>query len=468
MGLFKNTTIEGDFRSTDDILDLNSELIGTSTVPTFTRAGLRIARGSRTDAMVAFDESEAIWKVGTDPDDGGILQRIVTEDDIELFLGEGNNIEIFKNSSTGEATISAVPTGSGGEIQFASVNPSTGESFFDSSPDIVFDNNALIVDGEINVADLFLSEIPELGSTTSQVLIRNPSNGRIEYIDGSSLEGEDISIIGNGIIDITYSDSLGQYEISSTAPGNTGEIIFNETGDFGRNENLTYANGALTVQKQTGQGTDPVLEIKDDSGTTSMTYSVGGSFPFASPLHTLALNQSSIIASSPDYAAGRGRLDFVPTVGRDAQYVVQEETLIGNDVINLQVSGTAIDEGWIESWDNNPLTLASGGSGNASSNKIKFAVNREYKGTINSNGFLGLNTTSPEAIIEGFAFPGQTESLLRLNDDTGSPIFEDRLSGDRRYFEPGAGVILTTPDGSKQFRIRIDNNGTIVAEEITP
>jgi hypothetical protein len=33
--------------------------------------------------------------------------------------------------------------------------------------------------------------------------------------------------------------------------------------------------------------------------------------------------------------------------------------------------------------------------------------------------------------------------------------------------EPGAGVIVRTPDGSKLFRIRVDNAGAVVTENVT-
>lgn len=61
---------------------------------------------------------------------------------------------------------------------------------------------------------------------------------------------------------------------------------------------------------------------------------------------------------------------------------------------------------------------------------------------------------------------GQTDPLLQLNDETGSPLITDEVSGDRTYHAPGKGVVLTSPDGSTKKRVRLDNNGDLVTETV--
>jgi hypothetical protein len=55
---------------------------------------------------------------------------------------------------------------------------------------------------------------------------------------------------------------------------------------------------------------------------------------------------------------------------------------------------------------------------------------------------------------------------LQLNDETGSPLITDEVSGDRTYHEPGKGVVLTSPDGSTTKRVYLDNSGTLQTEDV--
>lgn len=42
----------------------------------------------------------------------------------------------------------------------------------------------------------------------------------------------------------------------------------------------------------------------------------------------------------------------------------------------------------------------------------------------------------------------------------------DTFAGDVKISDPGAGLIVTTPNGSKTFRIRVNDNGDLVTEEV--
>jgi len=69
-----------------------------------------------------------------------------------------------------------------------------------------------------------------------------------------------------------------------------------------------------------------------------------------------------------------------------------------------------------------------------------------------------------------------TRYILRVLASTETPTEEEgggpprlvQAKGDIILLEPGRGVRLTSPDGTEQKRIRINNNGDVIAEDAPP
>jgi hypothetical protein len=83
-------------------------------------------------------------------------------------------------------------------------------------------------------------------------------------------------------------------------------------------------------------------------------------------------------------------------------------------------------------------------------------------GSFDEKGLTVNGDTSSSIIVN--ARSGQTDPLLSLQDTNGNPLFTDQVSGDRKYHTAGAGVVLTSPDGSTTKRVYLDNSGNLQTE----
>lgn len=126
MANLRATTIQGDFKAQDTIVDLNSQFLNTSDDPETAIvdfAGVRIGRGSAPASTLYWNENVNEWQLGIEGD----LSRILTEEDISDIIGEvaassigieeGLNIDLLFNASTGGTIVSAVPSGDNGDFQ---------------------------------------------------------------------------------------------------------------------------------------------------------------------------------------------------------------------------------------------------------------------------------------------------------------------------------------------------------------
>jgi hypothetical protein len=111
-------TLVKDFKAKDKIVDFNSDFVNTPD-PTLTAlpefGGLRIGRGNEPSAVLYYDNTSEEWKIGTDPDDGGAVQSVVTQDELSQAVtanlnGENGIITSF-NASTGVTEVSIDPDG---------------------------------------------------------------------------------------------------------------------------------------------------------------------------------------------------------------------------------------------------------------------------------------------------------------------------------------------------------------------
>jgi hypothetical protein len=76
----------------------------------------------------------------------------------------------------------------------------------------------------------------------------------------------------------------------------------------------------------------------------------------------------------------------------------------------------------------------------------------------------GLDASTAQLSIQ--AKSGQTDPLLLLKTENEDSLLTATMNGDTKHHKAGAGVILTSPDGSVTKRVRLNNNGELVTENV--
>lgn len=175
MATLKETVIEGDFRAEDLVIDINDE-IGNAQDPGFWFgqrggiAGVRVNRGSETDAVLSWDEDDGHWEVGLE----GGQRRILDSQDLEDILNAagiepGDNVTTGVNASTGATIINAVPSGSDGELQY------NDSGSFGAFSGLTFDGASLTTPGITITSTQRVSGADEL-------LVRDAGTGEVRSI----------------------------------------------------------------------------------------------------------------------------------------------------------------------------------------------------------------------------------------------------------------------------------------------
>ena len=279
MAQLLTTSASGDLKTTDNIVDINSDftvgnvnendVIDTSVDPRF--YGIRVGRGAEDNAVILFDEDENTWNIGTELNNN----RIVTEDEI-VFFNEGNNIEFIDDpNQTSTKTINVVPSGTNRQFQFAN------NGVLDSTPNVFFDDQ----NSQVVVPNLSIFNGNELRFSNIGVISTNvTSQGTNGGFDG------DYVAIGAHAVQLTdqaSSSSTLNTVISSawtdgelfTLDGESNTIIGeysgeNVTGDF------NSIIGASSVSRQTSGGVNtnlPQAEITAGGNMLMGPFSAHGS-----------------------------------------------------------------------------------------------------------------------------------------------------------------------------------------------
>jgi len=238
-------------------------------------------------------------------------------------------------------------------------------------------------------------------------------------------------------------------------PGQDGQLVFNDGGDLGASSGLTY-DGTLTVQ---GDGT--LLDLKDSGGNSGLTYDG----------QTLKVRPEN---------TGR-QLTVENSQGQDVFYT--ESTFDGLAAPRLRgrlyddTGSIAVQLGFGDGLNKSVVVGYYGEGFTALPNYAGRAV---MGGTSQVDGFLfdarsgdmifNAAGTNRKAVLDnGLVLnvsTGQTDPIIQINDETGSPLIQETASGDREYKTPGKGIILTSEDGSHTKRVYLDNNGTLQTEAV--
>lgn len=91
-----------------------------------------------------------------------------------------------------------------------------------------------------------------------------------------------------------------------------------------------------------------------------------------------------------------------------------------------------------------------------------------------TNNHLLLRPGGAAKSVIAKALPGQTAEIFAIHDATGNILAGVWTSGrivvvldDFQTQAAGKGIIVRTPDGTKDYRIRVDNAGAVATEQVT-
>jgi hypothetical protein len=82
--------------------------------------------------------------------------------------------------------------------------------------------------------------------------------------------------------------------------------------------------------------------------------------------------------------------------------------------------------------------------------------------TLTSDGKLGIKTIAPTHDLHVNGTTRTTKLLINQSTDSGEPL---QVTGNIRVTNATDGIILKTPDGTKTFKLTIDNTGNIVSTQ---
>jgi hypothetical protein len=214
--------------------------------------------------------------------------------DIYVF-GTGNemNTETFTES---DAYGSKFAFGNGLNLDYSNEVPMAifGE-FNEAGTDTATDNDKLFVIGNGNNdgnrsdgfvfrknGDIEITE-PSNASNTDQVLVRNPTTGKIEKVSGSQFSGggNGSSTIQAGLgLSSTFNASTGETIFDVVASGNDNEVQFNDNGSLGASPDLAFNGSSLISSGFTVQpgGTFDMGFVPDIPTTVNVQHSNSGNF----------------------------------------------------------------------------------------------------------------------------------------------------------------------------------------------
>jgi len=267
----------------------------------------------------------------------------------------------------------------------------------------------------------------QLPQSLDSVSLQAPGPLRIEDDGAGVLPAATTLDAGTGLSATDQGDGIVRLD-AADVPGSNTQVIFNDNGDLGANAGLTY-DGTLTVQ---GDGT--LLDLQDSDGD-SVTVSSGA---------TSFRGQKGVIITTEGSGAHPGRIP-IDTGGKKPIFT------------ELARFPSGINTSTINSFGQGPILIDS-------NNGVEWIQDNNVTATLNEDGYFGVGTNSPTATITAQATSGQTDPLLQLNDETGSALIQDTVSGDREYKTPGKGVILTSPDGNATSKVTATDEGGLHVE----
>jgi len=376
----------------------------------------------------------------------------------------------------GEATD---PAGSDTQIQFNDAGS------FGASSGLTFDTGTLTVQGDGTLLDLQDSD-----SGDSLFSVSNNEVSVIMPTNGTGVGGSEDLRIGSGNDAVRIKGASGGY---ISFGGNDGTSvnrltrIERHTNDFFLiNEdrgNIYLRNGktntliatpnnhigigtdsptaTITAQAKSGQ-TDPLLQLNDETGSAVFTYDGTLTVQGDGTLLDLQDSDGDSVTVSSGATSFRGQKGvIITTEGSGAHPGRIPIDTGGKKPIFTEMARfpSGINTSTINSFGQGPILIDS-------NNGVEWMQDNNVTATLNENKYFGVGLSNPTATITAQAKSGQTDPLLQLNDETGSSLIQDTVSGDREYKAPGKGVILTSPDGGTTKRVYLDNNGDLVTETI--